>query len=133
MKFNHKYFLCTIVLFIIEVLIAAFVRDTFIRPTFGDFLVVILMYCGLRSFIQASYRTIATAALLISYVIELSQYFHLIVHLGLKHSTLAQCILGSGFSWGDMLAYTLGVALIWIVEKNREKVSLNNRIQGSFK
>lgn len=120
LTFNWKYFLCFIVLFITEVLIAAFVRDTFIRPTFGDFLVVILMYCGLRTFIKANYKIVALAVLGIAYIIEVSQYYHLIVHLGLKHSTAAQWILGSGFSWGDMLAYTLGVALIWLMESRRK-------------
>jgi hypothetical protein len=122
--FNFKYFLCATVLFITEVLIAAFMHDNFIRPTFGDFLVVILMYCGLKSFIRANYRTMAIAVLLIAYCIEVSQYFHLIVHLGLKHSRPAQWILGNGFSWGDMLAYTLGVLLIWIIESRRENNAL---------
>ncbi len=124
LTFNFKYFLCATVLFITEVLIAAFMHDNFIRPTFGDFLVVILMYCGLKSFINANYRTTAIAVLLIAYCIEVSQYFHLIVHLGLKHSRPAQWILGNGFSWGDMLAYTLGVLLIWIIESRRESVSV---------
>ena len=120
MKFNLRYFLCTVVLFITEVLIAAYMHDAFIRPTFGDFLVVILMYCGLRSFVQADYRIIALVVLFIAYAIEVSQYFHLIVQLGLEHSKPAQWILGSGFSWGDMLAYTIGVLLIWIIERRSE-------------
>ncbi len=119
--FNFRYFLFATVLFIAEVLIAAYVHDNFIRPTFGDFLVVILMYCGLRTFISASYRSMAIATLIIAYAIEVSQYFHLIVHLGLQHSRPAQWLLGTGFSWGDMLAYTLGVGLIWVIENKRQK------------
>lgn len=68
-------------------------------------------------FLHADYRRVAIAVLLIAYAVEVSQYFHLIVWLGWRHSTAAQWILGSGFAWGDMLAYTLGVALIWIVER----------------
>ena len=124
-RFDFKYFLCATVLFITEVLIAAFMHDTFIRPTFGDFLVVILVYCGLSTFIRANYRIMAIAALLFAYAIEISQYFHLIVHLGWQHSTAAQWILGSGFSWGDMMAYTLGMLLIWIIESCR-KVALKD-------
>ena len=120
LRFDLKYFLCAAVLFITEALIAAFVHDDFIRPTFGDFLVVILLYCGLRTFIRANYRVIAIAVLFIAYIIEVSQYFHLIVRLGLQHSTPAQWLLGSGFSWADMVAYTLGVILIWIVEGRRK-------------
>lgn len=97
-------------------------HDDFIRPTFGDFLVVILMYCGLRIFIQANYHIVIIAVLLWSYIIEVSQYFHLIVHLGLQHSRPAQWLLGSGFAWGDMLAYTLAAAFLWIVEGRRKAI-----------
>ena len=121
-KFDLKYFLCANVLFITEALIASYMHDNFIRPTFGDFLVVILIYCGLKSFIPANYRIMAIVTLLISYIIEVSQYFHLIVHLGLRGSRPAQWILGTGFSWGDMLAYTLGIMLIWVIESQRKKI-----------
>lgn len=118
-KLNFRYFFCALVLFITEVLIAVFVHDTFIRPTFGDVLVVMLMYCGIRTFVEASYRSVTLVTLLLAYIIEVTQYFNLIVYLGLEHSTLARCILGSSFSWGDMLAYTVGVAVIWVVERRR--------------
>ncbi len=123
-RFDFEYFLCTAVLFVAEVLIAAFMHDNFIRPTFGDFLVVLLMYCGLSTFIRAQYSTLAVATLVIAYCIEISQYFHLIVLLGLKHSKPAQWILGNGFSWGDMLAYTLGIILVLIIEGRRGKRAL---------
>lgn len=119
LQFNLKYFLWAVLLFIIEVLIAAYMHDAFIRPTFGDFLVVILIYCGLKSFIGVSYRIMVPFVLVVAYTIEISQYFHLIAHLGLKHSRPAQWILGNGFSWGDMLAYTAGAALIWAIESRR--------------
>jgi hypothetical protein len=121
LKFNFRYFLCTIMLFITEALIALYMHDDFIRPTFGDFLVVILMYCGIRSIVQADYRYVAIATLLTAYIIEVSQYFHLIVHLGLQYSRAAQWLLGSGFAWGDMVAYTLGTACIWLVEHKRNR------------
>ena len=38
------YAICFIGLFIVETLIALFVRDAFIRPYMGDVLVVILIY-----------------------------------------------------------------------------------------
>ena len=45
------YAICFIGLFIVETLIALFVRDAFIRPYMGDILVVILIYCFVRIFI----------------------------------------------------------------------------------
>jgi hypothetical protein len=120
LRFSFVYLLWAVVLFIMEVLIAAFMHDAFIRPTFGDYLVVILMYCSFRTVVQANYRNMCLAVLCLAYFIELTQYFHLIELLGLKHSRPAQWILGNGFSWGDMLAYTLGVATIWGVERRRK-------------
>ncbi len=116
MVFNFSYFRWAIVLLVTEILIAAYMHDAFIRPTFGDFLVVLLMYCAIRSILQVNYRVTTLVVLFIAYVIEVSQYFHLLVRLGLQHFTLAKLILGSGFSWGDMVAYTLAAALIWVIE-----------------
>ncbi len=65
-RFSSRYFILTLVLFVLEVLIAAFMHDDFIRPTFGDFLVVILKSCRLKTLINALYQPIAIAALLIS-------------------------------------------------------------------
>jgi hypothetical protein len=105
-RFHKTYFLLTLLLLLVEILIAAFAHDRFIRPYVGDFLVVIFLYCLLRSFFKTPYIPVALAVLLFSYVVEVSQYFHFINHLGLQHSRLAHLILGSGFEWFDFIAYT---------------------------
>src|SRR5215218_4586143 len=117
LRFHKTYFLLAVALFLIEVLIAAFAHDRFVRPYVGDFLVVIFLYCLLQSFLNISCTKAALGVLLFSYVIEISQYFHLIRHLGLQHSRLAHLILGSGFEWIDLIAYTLGIALVLWVER----------------
>ena len=43
-RFHLKYFLIFISIFIVEVSIALFIKDNFIRPYFGDFLVIFLVY-----------------------------------------------------------------------------------------
>ena len=118
-RFHKIYFLLTLLLLLVEILIAAFAHDRFIRPYVGDFLVVIFLYCFYRSFFKILYTTVALAVLLFSYVVEVSQYFHLINHLGLQQSRLAQLILGSGFAWLDLVAYTLGIALVLLTERMR--------------
>jgi hypothetical protein len=62
---------------------------------------------------------VAVSVLLFSYVVEVSQYFHFIRHLGLQQSRLANLILGSGFEWKDLVAYTLGILLVIGIEKQR--------------
>jgi hypothetical protein len=123
-RFHKIYFLLTHLLLLVEILIAAFAHDRFIRPYVGDFLVVIFLYCFYRSFFKTPYTTVAFAVLLFSYVVEVSQYFHLINRLGLQQSRLAHLILGSGFAWLDLVAYTLGIALVLLTERLRTTLKL---------
>ena len=114
-SFNKNYFILSVIIFITEVLIALFVRDSFIRPYFGDFLVVILLYCMVRSFLNYPVPVVVMAVLLFAYLMETLQYFKLVELLGLEGSKLATTLIGTDFAWMDMLAYTLGaVAIIWV-------------------
>jgi hypothetical protein len=118
-RFSWKFFVLTVLLFITEVLIAVYVHDSFIRPYFGDFLVVILLYCFVSTFLQAPVKPLAIAVLLFAYLIETLQYFNLVKHLGLQHSRLANIVIGNHFEWTDLLAYTLGILLILLLDKLR--------------
>lgn len=118
-RFNPRYFLFAIILFLVEVFIALFIHDSFIRPYFGDFLVVILIYCAIRAFIKASTIKIAIFTLLFAYAIEVLQYFHIVDRLGLSNNIIAKTVIGYGFEWWDMLAYTLGVITILIIEQRK--------------
>lgn len=119
-RFQKSYFMLALLLFITEVLIALFMHDRFVRPYVGDFLVVMLVYCFVKSFVQAPTLPIAIFTLLFAYVVELLQYYKLVTLLGLQHSALATTVIGSSFEWMDILAYTLGVlVIIWIEHKRR--------------
>lgn len=96
----------------LEVFIAAFLHDGIVRPYVGDFIVVIFLYCLVRSLVVVRPWPTIGAVLLFAYAVEISQHFHLIVHLGVQQSQLAQVVLGSHFSWVDMLAYTLGAGAL---------------------
>lgn len=117
MVFNVRYFLTTVLLFITEVVIAVYAHDAFIRPLFGDLLVVILIYCFIKSFFNSDPFNTAIAVLIFSFFIETSQYFHLAQRLGLGNSTLAVTVMGSYFSFADLFMYILGTIIILIIEK----------------
>lgn len=125
LRFNKSYFLLAVLLFFIEVLIAVFLHDKFIRPYFGDFLVVILIYCFCKSFLQAPVLKLAIAVLLFAYMVETLQYFKLVNLLGLQHSKLAQVVIGNSFEWTDMLAYTLGIAVVVAIENYYKKIAMH--------
>jgi hypothetical protein len=117
LTFNKKFFFFTILLFIIELLIALFVRDAFVRPYVGDYLVVILIYCAVRTFLKAPVLIVATGVLLFSFLIETLQYFHIVNRLGLENNTIARTVIGTGFEWSDLAAYTLGILTVLFLER----------------
>lgn len=117
MRFNLKSFIIFLGLFITEVLIAKYVTQPFIRYWFGDFLIVILIYYFLKSFIDTKPINLAIATLLFSYIIEFIQLTSLLDVLGLRHNRIANLILGNTFSVSDLVAYTLGVITIYFIDK----------------
>ena len=119
LTFNFRYFLAALILFAVEILIAVFLHDPVIRPFGGDFLVVILLYCCFKSFLNTSVRRTAFVTLLIAYAIELLQYIGFIYWLRWDNWPLARVVMGTTFQWGDILAYTLGIGFVMMVEQRR--------------
>jgi len=123
-KFSLQYFTLTVLLFIAEVCIGLYMHDAFIRPYGGDYLVVILIYCFIKSFMNTPVGVTAICVLLFAYAVEVSQYFHLVYALGLGKSPLAKALLGTSFSFVDLLCYTLGIITVLVAEQL--KASLKN-------
>jgi hypothetical protein len=117
LHFNRNYFLLTILLFVIEVFIALYVNDNFIRPYLGDVLVVILIYCFVKSFLKISVTKATIGVLLFAFFVETLQYFAIIEILGLQDNQLARTVIGTSFAWEDILAYLVGIVIVIVCEK----------------
>jgi uncharacterized membrane protein len=117
LRFNRHYFLAAIILLVVEICIAKFVHDKIIRPYIGDFLVVILIYCLVKTFFNTPVFATAIGVLLFSYAVETAQYFNVVGILGLQNSKLAKIIIGSAFEWADLLMYTGGILTAVAAEK----------------
>ena len=115
--FNRRYFALMVALLFIEVFIAFYVHDGFVRPYLGDFLVVILLYCFLKSFLKLSVWKAAILVWLFSFCIEGMQYLNVIGILGLEQSKIARTIIGHSFSWMDLFAYTAGMVTVILIEQ----------------
>jgi hypothetical protein len=115
-RFDQKYFYLTIVLFVIEVLIAVFVNDRFIRPLVGDILVVMLVYCFVRAFWKVQAQSTILGVFAFACGIEFLQYLSLVDRLGLRSNKVLSTIIGTTFDWKDILAYGIGCALLWLWE-----------------
>ena len=119
LTFDKKYFFLAFLLFVIEVVIAVFARDSFVRPYVGDYLVVILIYCAVRTVLKASVWKVALGVLLFSFLIETLQYFHIVNRLGLENNIVARTVIGYGFEWVDFVAYTLGILTVLAFENKK--------------
>ena len=120
-RFNHKYFIAAVIILLVEIYIALFVRDAWIRPYGGDFLVVILMYCTVKTVLDARYWRTAIGVLAFSYIVEGLQYLRFVERVGLEENRFASVVMGTNFNWADIVCYTLGILLIilmeWVIEK----------------
>ncbi|MBF8457785.1 DUF2809 domain-containing protein [Kaistella sp. G5-32] len=119
MKFSLKYFLLSILLFLIEVLIATVFKDIFfVRAYLGDVIVVILIYTLILTFFKVENRTkLITRIFIFSVIVEVLQYFKIADVLGLKPGSIAAIVVGNSFSWIDILCYAAGCTIIFLITK----------------
>ncbi|MBO9613451.1 MAG: DUF2809 domain-containing protein [Dyadobacter sp.] len=111
-----NYLIAAMVIFVIEVLIAMYVHDDILRPWGGDVLVVVLLYCLVRGVTRLNVQSAALAVLVFSWLIETLQYLQIVRILGLEGNAVARTIIGTTFSWSDIVAYTLGIGFVTAVE-----------------
>ncbi len=111
-QFSSRYFILTILFFIIEVLIAKYASG-WVRSYLGDVLVVILVYTGICSLIKVNRNTAIIATFIFACSVEISQYFKLAEILGFTKGSIAYIVLGNTFSVEDLVCYALGCLLIF--------------------
>ena len=116
-KFRKQYFIAAIAILFVEVMIALFVHDKIVRPYIGDALVVVLIYCFVKSFFSLSVLPTAMGGLLFVFFVEGLQYIHFINLIGLEYSAAAKIIIGYSFSKLDLVAYSAGILAVIVVEK----------------
>ena len=109
------YFLGFLFLLFIEILIARFVSDSFMRPYLGDFLVVILIYCFLMWISRISVLKGLIIVLMFSFAVEFFQLINIVKVLQHQPPKIVMIILGSSFSVWDLLAYKLGIFLVDLI------------------
>jgi hypothetical protein len=78
----------------------------------GDVLWATMIYFGFRFlFIKKPIKFIVIASLVFCYAIEFSQLYQAPWINNIRHTTIGALVLGEVFCWGDMLSYTVGVAI----------------------
>ena len=107
-KKRLSYFLIFCSLMTVEVCIALFVHDSFIRPYVGDILVTLLLCCMARVVIPDQVRLLPLYVFLFAACVEIGQYFDVVALLGLEDNRLISIALGRTFSWLDLVCYAVG-------------------------
>lgn len=114
------YGCAALTLLVTEVLIALFVHDRFVRPFGGDVLVTVLLCCLVRMILPEQKRTPARMVpflvFLFALCVELLQGINLVSLLGLSELSFFRVLIGTTFSYADILCYACGCALFAAAE-----------------
>eukprot|EP01133_Synstelium_polycarpum_P002833 gene2833-3255_t len=91
-------------------------RIAFVPLITGDVLYAVMMFLMVKFLmIPADNRKVAAISLGICYLIEISQLYDAVWINQIRNTTLGGLVLGHGFLWSDILAYTAGTALCLLV------------------
>ena len=101
----------------VEVGIALFVNDAFVRPYVGDMLVTLLLCCLCRLIVPDKVRLLPVYVFIFAACVEIGQYFDLVALLGLAENRIISIALGRTFSWMDLVCYAIGCAAAFLVDQ----------------
>lgn len=116
MKKRILYAFITLLLLVIEVLIALFVHDKFIRPYIGDVLVTVLICTFLRIFIPKGVKLLPLYVFVFAAGVEILQYFRIVEVLGLADNRFFSILIGSVFDVKDIVCYGVGCVMVFVAE-----------------
>ena len=104
------YTLWLLLLLAVEVIIALFVRDAFVRPYMGDIIVMAVLYCFVKIFLPDITKHLPLYLFVFAVFVEIGQYFNYASLLGLGNIPFFKILFGSSFSFIDILCYAVGSA-----------------------
>ena len=103
--------------FVLEVLIALFVNDSFIRPFGGDILVTVLLCLFVRAFFPVKTKLLPVYVFLFAVAVEICQYFDVVKLLGFENNVLISTIVGRSYSFIDIICYGVSCVAFFITEQ----------------
>ena len=130
-KARIGYAMAFCVLLFIEIFIGLFIRDNFIRPYVGDVLVTVLIGCLCRTVIPKGVPALPIYVFAFATLVEVAQYFRIIEILGLENTPLISTIVGTTFSFVDILCYGFGCLAFRGIEKAAASFSRRRHPENS--
>ncbi len=111
------YILSSFILLLAEIFIALFVDDAFIRPYGGDILVTILLCSVVRAVLPEGGKNMPLWVFFFAAGVEVMQYFDIVSILGLSDIPFFKILIGSVFSWEDIICYGVGCVVFMMTER----------------
>ncbi|MCT4645281.1 MAG: DUF2809 domain-containing protein [Carboxylicivirga sp.] len=106
----------------------AYLLPDFINLGLGDALWALMMYWIIGFIVpRLSIRNLAIATLAICFVVELSQLWQTDWLNAIRNNRFGALVLGRGFLWSDLIAYSLGVGMGVLLEYFFLKSLLQNK------
>ena len=116
MKKRILYAVATLFLLLIEVIIALYVHDDFIRPYVGDVLVVIVIYTFIRIIVPEKCKLIPLFLFIFASGVELLQLANIVEILGVADNKFLKILIGSVFDIKDIVCYAVGCVILCMYE-----------------
>lgn len=116
LKKRGFYFLAFLFFLAIEVFIALFVHDSFVRPYVGDALVVVVLYCFVRIFLPDRCRWLPMIIFVFATGVEFLQYLNIVEWLKLSDNVFMRILIGSVFDMKDIICYGVGCVILQVAE-----------------
>jgi hypothetical protein len=116
-KLRLAYTIAFGLLLLTEICIALYVHDRFVRPYIGDVLVTILICCLCRAIMKKEISFLPVYVLIFAFLVEFMQYFNVVKLLGLENNRFFSTVIGTSFSFWDLVCYAVGCLVFWIGEK----------------
>ena len=104
-----------VIILVIEIYIAIFIKGGFIRHYIGDVLATAMLYAFGRAIFRVAPINLAIFVFAISLFIEALQYLKILEILAVKSSIL-RIIFGGTFDWADIICYLAGCILAYMFE-----------------
>lgn len=116
-----------LIFLMVEILIGKYASG-WLRNSFGDVIVILLLYSLVRIFTDRLERTLPLVLFGFACFVELMQYFDICGILGIPKDSLLAVIIGTTGLWGDVLCYGAGALLlyVWLILKKSIERSRNN-------
>ena len=102
-------------LFFVEVLIALYAHDDFIRPYVGDMIVTVVVWSFARIVFPDKFRMMSLYVMIFAILVEIGQYFNYVDILGITNPILVT-MMGTSFAWADIACYAVGCIVAAIID-----------------